>query len=373
MLLGGLLLGATARAGFLNPLDYAEYAISDLSLREKQTVVFDTNSATLYRIGSTGDEILGTGFILESKKIAIFAFTNVRLSADVRVVGEGLNSLALLSLGSFTSAAVIDVSGGLVAQQEGGPGGGSAFGRRRGEGAGGAGRESLGVSSGGGGGGYGGFGGTGAPGEEEAGGLGGRTYGNLVSALRGGSAGGDAGAFDIPGGGGGGAIEIGTIGNLSIFGSILADGNRGQVGGSGGGSGGGILLHSEGALTLGNDSFLSARGGDGGDALFSSPDVLLGNPGGGGGGGRIYIQASESEGPFGFSNGGNLETVAGRRAAVAGGLLGRGGNGGASSGTDGQVVLSVIPEPSSLALLGLAAPAVGAMAWRSRRRGRAAA
>jgi hypothetical protein len=83
--------------------------------------------------------------------------------------------------------------------------------------------------------------------------------------------GGEEGLRPGDGGDGGGAIEIGAVGNLTV-GSIQAIGSGSGGGFSGGGAGGGILLHADGGWSL--SSSLIAQGGGGNT---------------GGGGGRIAL------------------------------------------------------------------------------------
>ena len=98
------------------------------------------------------------------------------------------------------------------------------------------------------------------------------------------------------GGGGGGAIHLKAKGNLTILGSVLAQGGNGgqgsfgknsddsidtsiQASGGGGGSGGAIWLESEnGSVTVSESADVSIQGGKGG------------NLAGDGGLGRILIQ-----------------------------------------------------------------------------------
>ena len=86
------------------------------------------------------------------------------------------------------------------------------------------------------------------------------------------------------GGGGGGAIEIGAIGRISVGGSISANGSSGSEGG-GGGSGGGIFLHGD-SVTLSSSGVLSAK------AATAAMSVVAA-----GGGGRVLIEV----GTGGFS------------------------------------------------------------------------
>ena len=114
--------------------------------------------------------------------------------------------------------------------------------------------------------------------------------------LQGGSGGGGGGGGTTTGasgaggagGAGGGAIRLQAAGNITISGSITADGGDGsgfrRTGG--GGSGGMIALTAGGTVALHADARLSVRGGKGGDCAW------MGATGGGGGGGRIVL-ASE--------------------------------------------------------------------------------
>jgi len=141
-------------------------------------------------------------------------------------------------------------------------------------------------SHGGGGGGHGGDGGHGSLSSFTA--PGGVAYGDLLTTgnIQGGS-GGAAGEFLTsvnPGGGdGGGGIELSALGDVTIgaSGSVLADGIGGEVtggvAGGGGGAGGGIFIHGEDVTVNGT---LSADGGAGGNNAAG---------GGGGAGGRILV------------------------------------------------------------------------------------
>ncbi|MGB2729045.1 MAG: hypothetical protein WBD09_11380 [Halobacteriota archaeon] len=143
-------------------------------------------------------------------------------------------------------------------------------------------------AGGGGGAGYGGEGGDGGGGSY--GGSGGTKYGDdesvFVQMGSGGGAGGEyGGATGGAGGAGGGGIwldaeEITIEGTISANGADGGDGSDGLAGGGGGGSGGGILIRGKEVTISGT---LSANGGDGGNGYAD------GDGGGGGGGGRIKI------------------------------------------------------------------------------------
>ena len=195
---------------------------------------------------------------------------------------------------------------------------------------------------GGGGGGFGGVGGAGASVSEALGaipgtargGSGGGTYADLLRQLQGGSGGG--GGYN-PGGGGGGESRS-RFGNISVKGSVLANGGSGPsysgtpgAGGGGGGAGGGILLHGEGVTLSGLLSVIGGRGGVGGTEGRGYPSfVAEWGAGGGGGGGQVVIDPGAGS----FTN--------------MGGAIDVGGGPGGSPG-----VFAVVPEPASLVLLGI--------------------
>jgi hypothetical protein len=123
------------------------------------------------------------------------------------------------------------------------------------------------------GGGHGGYGGAGAYGAS-----GGSTYDSMTQPDQPGSGGGT-----IPGGSGGGALEMNVSGVLSLSGSITANGSSGPGGGTAGGSGGALWVT---AGTLSGNGLFSANGGAGESGSFG---------GGGGGGGRIAIYAGTNQ------------------------------------------------------------------------------
>ncbi|MBI2410381.1 MAG: LamG domain-containing protein [Candidatus Kerfeldbacteria bacterium] len=193
------------------------------------------------------------------------------------------------------SAATITVSGTVTATGKGfttgsGTGGGDA-----------GGSASL---SGGGGGAHGGYGGAGNGSSNKSVG-----YGDPAHPVILGSGGGSAysaGSANY----GGGLIQLVASGNITVSGSILANGNSGSIvsgnEGTGGGSGGGIYINAGGNANFTSAS-VKANGGSG---------VDTGHDSGGGGGGRIAIiyggtytapttlQAFGGEGPAGGVDGG---------------------------------------------------------------------
>ena len=108
-------------------------------------------------------------------------------------------------------------------------------------------------------------------------------YGSAKQPSLPGSSGGPWYAPKSSGSEGGGLIYLVARGNITLNGTLRADGysgwTAGGANGSGGGSGGGIYLACR--TLLGTNGFLTANGGAGTNQLTSS--------GGGGGGGRIAI------------------------------------------------------------------------------------
>lgn len=128
----------------------------------------------------------------------------------------------------------------------------------------------------------------------------------------GGAAGHSSECTDGPSGGaGGGAIVL--VGDAVVIDGIVSangskpaastaefvsDGCEPYRPGGGGGSGGSVIVSTE-SLTVGAAAVISAKGGDGGDALGSAdPDYFefWGWAGGGGGGGRVKIFAATTTG-----------------------------------------------------------------------------
>jgi hypothetical protein len=356
----GLSLGAAgrARAGPLNPLDFASLG------------AFPTASGT-YTINTSGTPTLTapngttiTGVVFNGT--AVFDFDSINVVTGQSILGRGSLPAALLSRGGITVDGMVNFSAGSVSGNiftSGGLPGPGGFPSGSGPGGGGAGGSaafsyfvggttySTVLFAGGGGGSFGGAGGAGGsvsfgpippviPPLFAPGGGGGATYANLLSQLLGGGGGGTNGwgfnGSGGPGGGGGGAIELGAIGNVSISGSIRADGlGFGMANGLGGGAGGGILVHGDGVTLTG---LLSADGGPGSPGGEFSPghaDVLVGG-GGGGGGGQVVIDPMAGA----FTDTGGTIDVA----------RGAGGADGGFAGAPG--LFSIVPEPTSLVMLG---------------------
>ncbi|HPJ66271.1 MAG TPA: choice-of-anchor D domain-containing protein [Desulfobacteraceae bacterium] len=253
-----------------------------------------------------------------SGDILVFTFDSFSLGASYSIsfsnITDNDDKIAFLSKGDMT------ISGSIYANASGtapGPGGrrGGTSKPEVGQGTGG-GQVDLdgGNDDGAGGGGFGGAGGAhgyGAPG--------GTTYGNLTTALEGGSGGArsyyssDASAG---GGGGGGALELGALGtiilnsgcNIEAKGAAGSNSDLSGCGsdGDGGGSGGGILIHGN-ILTFNSGANVDASGGNGGNGDDGCPGGGgEGGSGGGGGGGRVRVAYNSSG-----TNNGNISVAGG--------------------------------------------------------------
>jgi hypothetical protein len=152
--------------------------------------------------------------------------------------------------------------------------------------------------SGGGGGGFGGAGGAGQSVGAAVGGTAGVAYGTpQLVRLEGGSGGGDmsTGCSGREPGAGGGAIQLYTLGVITIGGSIRVNGGGGGGGhhncgslatsGTGGGAGGAIYV--QGASVAGTGLLLAQGGGGGGASNFNTN-----TPGGDGANGAVTISAA---------------------------------------------------------------------------------
>ncbi len=154
------------------------------------------------------------------------------------------------------------------------------------------------------------------------GGRGGAAFGDINQKLAGGGSGKSSAG---PSESGGGAVEIGATGQLTVSGSILANGENGYFYGAGGGSGGAIFLHGSTVNISGN---LAANGGIGSSA---SSGLTWAASGGNGGGGRVAIDYST---PYQFY-------VDGGTLAIGNGVF---------TLNEQPAAFSSVPEPSPLIL-----------------------
>jgi len=299
------------RAVFFSGITCLLICVSQLSAQDsffgtQGTYTVDTDALTFS--GPNGFVFNGT----DDNGVASYVFDDFLLLPTANIVTTGSRPAALISNSDLQVIGTITAESGSSTLGEG----------------------QNGIDQGGGGGGHGGLGGSGHDNFGAPGTPGGVTYGDLTSALFGGSAGGGATGFfgTSTGGLGGGAIRLQAAGELQLFGNISADGGTGgNVGfGGGGGSGGSIILSAPEIILA---ALISADGGTGGVGTFDN--------GGGGGGGRILIETLEN----GFDNFGTI--------SAAGGSGGSSFFGSGSSGGDGVVSFQTIavPEPSGALLI----------------------
>ncbi|HEY1934005.1 MAG TPA: hypothetical protein VGG99_18495 [Acetobacteraceae bacterium] len=266
-----------APAAAQQPLDPNAYtSLGTLNVADGATITINTDTNTLSVSG--GPTFTG---VLQSQpqgsggpNISVFDFSNVLIASGATISMTGSAPLAILSQGSLTenapflvpTGALGGAPGGAVETNGGGPGGGSFV------------SDPDPVEGDAAGGGFGGVGGQDAHYSEG----GGPSYGNLQTALQGGSGGSGSGNI-YSGTAGGGAVELVAAGTLSLAGGASVAGGSGPAGSSAGaGSGGGIILAGSTVAVVGA---VSAAGGSGG--ANSSGSTSLG--GGGGGGGRILV------------------------------------------------------------------------------------
>ena len=246
---------------------------------------FTDPNATYYRVDNSSNELKLAKITYDYPNLILDdpseseRLENVQYYDQVVITNGGTLYVAIGFLKLVANNITVGPGGNIIADGKGSWGGTND---RDGKGLGGG---THGESQGGGGGaGYGGDGGDGGNGGD-----GGDAYGNATSnsSIQQGSGGG-GGATGKWGGGsggnGGGAIwldaeEINISGGtISVNGDDGLDGcHHVHDGGGGGGSGGGILIHGRNVTISGT---ISANGGDGGSGS---------NSGGGGGGGRIKI------------------------------------------------------------------------------------
>lgn len=174
------------------------------------------------------------------------------------------------------------------------------------------------------------------------------------------------------GGEGGGSVVIAALGNVSISGTVSANGASGvnpggatDIPGSGGGAGGVIVIAAKSGITLTASGQLRANGGTGAQGVNGNGGTAGAGGGGGGGGGIIHLISSSAPSIAGTRqvNGGAAGTdayVNGQFNQVGGGggaSGGHGGNGGAigltspqpaQAGSAGHSLVTVTPAPENL-------------------------
>jgi hypothetical protein len=172
------------------------------------------------------------------------------------------------------------------------------------------------------------------------------------------------------GGGGGGTLVILSASNLTINGTISANGGDGPpvsagAGGNGGGGGGFLILAAGVSLSVNNTGSLNVTGGQGSNGgSFVSNGVTSSAPGGGGGGGGVINLISPNIVPIA----GGINIVGGAAGGPTsanvgigyggGGCGGNGGNGGntdltpqvqSQPGAVGVLIQTAVQNPAMLA------------------------
>jgi hypothetical protein len=219
--------------------------------------------------------------------LGVFVFDELEVTTGITLRVFGSRPAVFLVAKTVRVTGIIDVSGDQGTISEPGAGGGKGgvgAAVAAGCGPGGAGTKSGTEfsDSGGGGGGGGALGGRGGKADAENGGTGGAACIPLtLEPLVGGSGGGvgaQGTANEAEGGGGGGALQISSLEQIIIAGTIDVGGSGGQGGrgdtsgtvknaggGGGGGSGGALLLEAP-VVTVNTGAVLAANGGAGGGA-----------------------------------------------------------------------------------------------------------
>ncbi|MCZ6690259.1 MAG: hypothetical protein O7H41_11690 [Planctomycetota bacterium] len=286
-------------AGVDGAFDSAIYTTGDIDgiTKTGSTVLIDTDEPghggtyefTTFSIAST-DILIATG----ANPVVIRATGDVTIDGTIALTGfSGADSGTGLLRGAGGAGSASGGNGGIGGRSNGAsglPGGGP----------GGGGGGITGASLAGGGGGGATFATAGAQGADGPGGNGGRPgtpYGDpYMFPLRGGSGAGGGGGVEVlagggaGGGGGGGAIRISSDGNVTVNGTIEANGGAGGdsngTAAAGGASGGSIHIQARGNLTV--NGAITASGGPGG--IAQAPGVSHGGPGGDG---RIRLEDSD--------------------------------------------------------------------------------
>jgi hypothetical protein len=211
-------LAGRAEADVLDPTSFPDLGTLSASPSIPTSWTINTGNGTstpTLTEGTGGPTLNGTIFTQPGGiPVAVFSFDSINLNGPLTVTGTGALPVALLSRGdvSIGGSTLIDVSGsspGIRGGGAGGPGGGGGgfdFMAGGGPGGGGGGTNStLDPTAAGGGGGFGGAGGAGGVVGSDFGGFivngaGGLPYGDLATALQGGSGGGGFRGPGIDGG-----------------------------------------------------------------------------------------------------------------------------------------------------------------------------
>jgi hypothetical protein len=296
--LAGLCLTAPAGADPLDPLAFG--SLGALAVGPGAYTVFTDGAAPTLVDSSL--QVLATGWYVAQSdafnpQVAVFSFDSIVVSTGAAITAVGNNPLALLSRGDISFAGQLDAAG-----RAGGPQGAGLGGRAGpGGGAGGSGGSGIGQPGVGPGGGQGGFVGLGDCSWGEGGAYGGAgshwnpcltpavAYGDPALVLNGGSGGGASGANLFGAGAGGGGVELGALGTITLLGGSLLNVAGGDFGtglavNAGGGSGGALLLHAPSIglyPDLNGPVQLDASGFSGGRISFlTASGAVLGNTAG---------------------------------------------------------------------------------------------
>ncbi len=327
--------------GLLQPSDYTAIA---------STLTEAGNYSVNCNYGATPTITLPDGTVLNgvmdpTGQVAVFTFGSINISGGgtLTETSGSAYSVAILSQGNFTISNAFQASVwsvGFYGSGSGGSDGGS-----------------------GGGGGYGGAGSAGGesylmPGNIPVpGGAGGSTYGLTTAGLLAGSVGGQG---FYGGGVGGGAIEFGAGGSLSLSSlSVSASGLAGYAAGGGGSGGEVAFLGSSVSLNVS----VTAQGGQGGNGVTIDMHGIgeeYGN-GGNGGGGLVQIQSNS------INLGSSTFNLQGGGAGAGNGAVSEFN---ANGDFIGFAQGGAAPEPSSFVMAGIAAAAglATALVRRHRRR-----
>ena len=285
-----------------NAVDRALLAQVSTKITFGAATVIDTSTGAITggitRAAGTGVES-GIGYS-QLGTLGVFVFDELEISAAVTVRVIGTRPAVLLVGKTVRVTGIIDASGNQTARTQAGPGGGTgAQGATVAGGCapGGAGKSAgtLSDSGGGGGGGAAAGGSGGQSGTAQVGAGGTACIPLTLEPLVGGSGGGIGAGGDAVaarGGGGGGALQISSLEQIIITGTIDIGGAGGEAGqgdtntadgtnagAGGGGGGGGALLLEAPVVTVNAGAVLAANGGGGGGAGNDQTDGTSGQDG----------------------------------------------------------------------------------------------